>query len=430
MQYLIEASSPIAAALKHALVEVLKIPAGDVVSDAKTGNGVRVNERTYKGLLPMLKALRASATSDEQKAFLGAKENNAPLVNQWVSAASLLSADAVSIAADANYASVAKSIYVDIEKALEMSALKEGFLAGSARATIADVLLYAALNEHPSHAEVLPVALAWSRKVEQDAYLAPIRSAHTRAAAGKGSGAAASATPVYVKPTEEEIVRRRLEKEKAKKEKEAAKAAAGGAAPPPAAPAAAAAAPAAPAKSSAPAEGKPQPGSKKATKESLTATSMDVRVGRLTNVRLHPEADRLYVEDMVLGGETRTIVSGLVEHYKIEELEGSQCLVVCNMKPKALKGITSHGMVLCAKRDTAVWLIRPPEGAQPGDRIQFAETMGELAPIPEELSGNKMTELVSHLHTNEQGVLCWKDLPAHHAKGVVSAPNFPNCPVN
>ena len=46
--------------------------------------------------------------------------------------------------------------------------------------------------------------------------------------------------------------------------------------------------------------------------------------------------------------EPRTIVSGLVEYCPMDTLLETQVIVLCNLKPRALKGITSFGMLLCS----------------------------------------------------------------------------------
>lgn len=46
--------------------------------------------------------------------------------------------------------------------------------------------------------------------------------------------------------------------------------------------------------------------------------------------------------------EPRTIVSGLVNFISAEELTGRRVLVLCNLKPRTMRGVTSHGMLLCA----------------------------------------------------------------------------------
>lgn len=64
----------------------------------------------------------------------------------------------------------------------------------------------------------------------------------------------------------------------------------------------------------------------------------------------HPEAESLYVEKVDLGEESgpRVIVSGLVQYCAEETLLNRLVVVLCNLKPRALKGITSNGMLLCA----------------------------------------------------------------------------------
>lgn len=69
----------------------------------------------------------------------------------------------------------------------------------------------------------------------------------------------------------------------------------------------------------------------------------------LNLVKKHPEADALYVEKIDLGEpEARTIVSGLVKHVPIEQMENRLVAVLCNLKPAKMRGVESQGMVLCA----------------------------------------------------------------------------------
>ncbi|KAG5479202.1 hypothetical protein LSCM4_01791 [Leishmania orientalis] len=422
MQFVIHSSSILAPALQHALKSVLNVPAACIAICAEGPHRVTMDGKTFRGLQAFLLALRRTAVTPEQKAFLGEDEEEASLVNQWVGAAAILDVDAMRADEDVS-TSVAKALYSDVERILAATPRSTSpYLMGSERATMADLLLYAAMFNHSAHAEVLPMTMKWAAQAHDDAYLAPFRSPAVKAPepqkAGKSGSAAVGAAKVdvaYLKPSEEEILRRRAEKEKAKAEKAAAATAAN------------------PEKALATSNNSAHV-SKNAKKAGLDSTSLCIRVGTLTNLRRHPNADRLYVEDMVLGDETRTIVSGLVENYAIEELEGTQCLVVCNMKPKPLMGVTSQGMVLCAKNGVVVKLIRPPAGAKPGDRILFGDSYDAAvaaAGAPEAMSGNKMSEVLSHLHTNADGVLCWKDMPARHPSGIaVSIADMANSPVS
>lgn len=249
-----------------------------------------------------------------------------------------------------------------------------------------------------------------------------------------------NAKPVYVKPTEEDIARRRLEKEKAKREKETQKIAK----------AASANNTTNTDKTATTSSALAPPQASEKGKDSSTAwihQSLDIRVGRFTHVRRHPTADRLYVEDMelgVVGGErvVRTIVSGLVDHYPdVETLENTLCLVVCNMKPKPLKGVKSEGMVLCAHGEGKLGLIRPPLGSKPGDRVVFrADGAYTLSAAEQEaLTGDapfllrppaaRMTEALASLHTNPEGALCGVGQQGWLPHGIVSIPDMPSCPV-
>lgn len=79
-------------------------------------------------------------------------------------------------------------------------------------------------------------------------------------------------------------------------------------------------------------------------------TKIDIRVGQINKVWLHPEADKLYCEEIDVGEDApREIASGLREHYTLEQMEGRKVLVVCNLKAAKIVGFTSNGMVLAAK---------------------------------------------------------------------------------
>lgn len=77
---------------------------------------------------------------------------------------------------------------------------------------------------------------------------------------------------------------------------------------------------------------------------------LEIRVGKIVEISKHPEADSLYVEKVDLGEPSgpRTIVSGLVKFCTEDKLLNRHVIVLCNLKPRPLKGIPSHGMLLCA----------------------------------------------------------------------------------
>ena len=61
------------------------------------------------------------------------------------------------------------------------------------------------------------------------------------------------------------------------------------------------------------------------------------------------KADKLLKLTVDLGFEQRTIVSGIAEFFKPEEIIGKQVSVVANLAPRKLRGIDSQGMILMAE---------------------------------------------------------------------------------
>lgn len=79
------------------------------------------------------------------------------------------------------------------------------------------------------------------------------------------------------------------------------------------------------------------------------AATVELRVARIESVAQHPDADRLYVEQMDDGRpEPRQVVSGLVGFYRPEDLAGRHVILVDNLKPAKLRGVKSEGMLLAA----------------------------------------------------------------------------------
>jgi methionyl-tRNA synthetase len=76
--------------------------------------------------------------------------------------------------------------------------------------------------------------------------------------------------------------------------------------------------------------------------------TLDIRVAKIVSIEKHPKADKLYIEKLDIAGEERTIVSGLVPHYKEEELLNKKIFVAYNLKEAKLRGVLSRGMLLAA----------------------------------------------------------------------------------
>jgi methionyl-tRNA synthetase len=72
-------------------------------------------------------------------------------------------------------------------------------------------------------------------------------------------------------------------------------------------------------------------------------------VAQIVKIERHPNAEKLYIETLDIAGEERVIVSGLVPHYREEELLNKKIIVAYNLKPAKLRGVESRGMLLAAE---------------------------------------------------------------------------------
>ena len=68
-------------------------------------------------------------------------------------------------------------------------------------------------------------------------------------------------------------------------------------------------------------------------------------------------------------GERRTIVSGISESYRPEDIVGRQVVVLANLKPAKLMGITSQGMLLAAGADSGDSLVILDRNTVPGSSV-------------------------------------------------------------
>ncbi len=74
---------------------------------------------------------------------------------------------------------------------------------------------------------------------------------------------------------------------------------------------------------------------------------VDLRVATVVNAEPIPKAKKLLKLEVDMG-ERRTIVSGIAQHYKPQDLIGRQVIIVANLKPVKLMGVESRGMLLAA----------------------------------------------------------------------------------
>ncbi|XP_058241599.1 aminoacyl tRNA synthase complex-interacting multifunctional protein 1a [Hemibagrus wyckioides] len=159
----------------------------------------------------------------------------------------------------------------------------------------------------------------------------------------------------------------------------------------------------------------------------VDVSRLDLRVGRIITAKKHPDADALYVEEVdVAEAAPRTVVSGLVKHVPLEQMQNRMVVLLCNLKPAKMRGIMSQAMVMCASTPEKVEILDPPSGAEPGERITFQGFPGE--PDKELNPKKKVWEQVQpDLRTDNQGVASYKGAAFEVAgKGVCKAQTLSN----
>lgn len=92
-------------------------------------------------------------------------------------------------------------------------------------------------------------------------------------------------------------------------------------------------------------------------------TKLDLRTATIKAATNVPKADKLLNLTLDLGFEERTVLSGIAEHYKAEDIIGQKVVVVTNLKPRKMRGVLSQGMVLMAEDETGkLVFVSPPAG--------------------------------------------------------------------
>ncbi|MBT4066953.1 MAG: methionine--tRNA ligase [Euryarchaeota archaeon] len=103
-----------------------------------------------------------------------------------------------------------------------------------------------------------------------------------------------------------------------------------------------------------------------------TFMEVELKVGKITDVSDHENADKLYVVSIDDGSDDgRTICAGLKEYYSAEEMLGKAVVFVANLKPRKLRGIMSEGMMLAADDGNGgVRLITIDGDIAPGSQVR------------------------------------------------------------
>jgi methionyl-tRNA synthetase len=97
---------------------------------------------------------------------------------------------------------------------------------------------------------------------------------------------------------------------------------------------------------------------------------MDLRVGTIIEASKMPKANKLLILKVDTGIDVRTIVSGIAESFKPEDIVGKKVTVLVNLAPRNLRGVESQGMILMTTNaEEKLVFVHPDTEAANGETI-------------------------------------------------------------
>ncbi|GGZ75548.1 methionine--tRNA ligase [Algibacter mikhailovii] len=101
-------------------------------------------------------------------------------------------------------------------------------------------------------------------------------------------------------------------------------------------------------------------------------TKLDIRVGTILEAEKMPKAKKLLVLKVDTGIDVRTIVSGIAESFKAEDIIGKRVTVLVNLAPRALRGVESEGMILMTESADGKLVFVNPDTADVANGLQIS----------------------------------------------------------
>lgn len=96
---------------------------------------------------------------------------------------------------------------------------------------------------------------------------------------------------------------------------------------------------------------------------------VDLRTAKVLAAEKVEGADKLLKLTIDVGTEERTLVAGIAQHYAPETIVGKTIVIVANLKPRKLRGVTSQGMMLAVNDGDRLTFVAPSDDMPAGLRI-------------------------------------------------------------
>lgn len=95
----------------------------------------------------------------------------------------------------------------------------------------------------------------------------------------------------------------------------------------------------------------------------------EILIVEIKKVEDIPGSDKLYKMIIDIGNKEKTIVAGIKECYKKEDLIGKQIVFLNNLKPATIRGVTSHGMLLATNENGKPILLTTDKKVRVGSKV-------------------------------------------------------------
>lgn len=157
-------------------------------------------------------------------------------------------------------------------------------------------------------------------------------------------------------------------------------------------------------------------------------SQLDIRVGKIVNIDVHPDSDKLYIEDVDIGnGVIKKVVTGVRKHIPIEKMRNRLVVCFCNIKPSKVAGVDSDAMLFAASSEdkSKIELLDPPSNCPVGTRVMFGN-LTVTNPVPVDKKGNLWKSCVDFCTINADGKASYKGQLLHVPQGNITVPSLRN----
>ncbi|MBP7087819.1 MAG: hypothetical protein KBB01_00825 [Candidatus Omnitrophica bacterium] len=96
---------------------------------------------------------------------------------------------------------------------------------------------------------------------------------------------------------------------------------------------------------------------------------LDLRIGRILEVEVHPDAEKLYLLKVDIGEKVVQVVAGIRPFYSTDSLINKLVVVLANLEPKNIRGALSEAMLLAAQGKDDLGLLMPDKEIPQGSTI-------------------------------------------------------------